>query len=414
VRKQFVFIAAFSMLSFVTNAQNKFALLVGINDYYEVKGIKSEVSLHGCVNDANSIRSLLIKKFGFESRNIDTIYDAQATRDNIIAGLKKKLAQCKPGDAMLFYYSGHGEYLLNAQELQDSVKRGMNQAMLTSDLYNYDDHLKCFLRDFTLKQYFNFFVDKKVVLTSIFDCCFSGNIAMATRGAAVSTKVRSVDLRELFGRLTANASNAQLLMDSINGMPASSVVAGCPTDSMGRIKDNLDSDGDGVPDCRDKEKFTDMQCFPVDADGVGNCPFDYLVQQFHNTLSKYDSAEFAKENVAQGAVVSERAFNAKAVLSISEKDTITRPVDRKNSRFLFLSGTTDIQIAFEFPDSVGVPHGFFTASLLRVYNKFPAATPAAVLFEKIKDDMGSYHRDQNPTLLSDPERKKNNLVGVRL
>lgn len=44
---------------------------------------------------------------------------------------------------------------------------------------------------------------------------------------------------------------------------------GCPVDTHGVT---ADTDGDGVPDCKDKEKLTQQKCFPVDADGVGNCP----------------------------------------------------------------------------------------------------------------------------------------------
>ncbi|WP_153796017.1 OmpA family protein [Foetidibacter luteolus] len=43
----------------------------------------------------------------------------------------------------------------------------------------------------------------------------------------------------------------------------------CPVDTHG-VK--LDTDGDGVPDCLDKEKLTQQQCFPVDSFGVGFCP----------------------------------------------------------------------------------------------------------------------------------------------
>jgi OmpA-OmpF porin, OOP family len=45
--------------------------------------------------------------------------------------------------------------------------------------------------------------------------------------------------------------------------------AGCPVDSHGV---SLDTDGDGVPDCKDKELITPTYCQPVDADGVGKCP----------------------------------------------------------------------------------------------------------------------------------------------
>ncbi len=411
--KQFVFTTLLYMLAFSIHAQNKYALIVGINDYYEVKGTKSDVSLHGSINDANSIRNLLINKFGFKKSNIDTIYNADATRDNIIAGLKRKLKQCKPGDAMVFYYSGHGVYLYNTDEKLDSVKRGMNQAILTSDLYNYDNHLKCFLRDFTLKEYFNLFVNKKIILTAIVDCCFSGNLAMAGRGEDLSEKTKSVEVMELMGRLTQNSDNPQLLIDSISEN-AQTIPSGCAVDSTGAIKDKTDSDGDGVPDCKDKERFTNKACFPVNDDGVGNCPVDYIFMQFHQAINKYDSAELEKTNKGSSPFTADKAFSATEVLTISEKDTIKRPVDRKNSRFLFISATTDLQKAVEFGDESGIVHSFFTASIIRVFNKCPVNTPVSALFQKIQDDMSTYHRNQNPTLYADPARKKNNLSGLTL
>ncbi len=45
--------------------------------------------------------------------------------------------------------------------------------------------------------------------------------------------------------------------------------SGCPVDSHGVTKD---TDGDGVPDCKDKELITPTYCQPVDADGIGKCP----------------------------------------------------------------------------------------------------------------------------------------------
>lgn len=42
-----------------------------------------------------------------------------------------------------------------------------------------------------------------------------------------------------------------------------------PVDTHGVSKD---TDGDGVPDYRDKELLTLQNCFPVDEDGIGNCP----------------------------------------------------------------------------------------------------------------------------------------------
>jgi OmpA-OmpF porin, OOP family len=45
--------------------------------------------------------------------------------------------------------------------------------------------------------------------------------------------------------------------------------AGAPVDTHGVSRD---TDMDGVPDYKDKELLTPQSCFPVNADGVGNCP----------------------------------------------------------------------------------------------------------------------------------------------
>lgn len=47
--------------------------------------------------------------------------------------------------------------------------------------------------------------------------------------------------------------------------------AGAAVDAHGR---SVDTDGDGVPDYKDKERLTPQKCFPVNNDGVGSCPDD--------------------------------------------------------------------------------------------------------------------------------------------
>lgn len=57
--------------------------------------------------------------------------------------------------------------------------------------------------------------------------------------------------------------------------------AGVPVDVRGVAKD---SDGDGVPDYKDKELLTAQKCFPVDADGVGNCPEPACCTELRNRI----------------------------------------------------------------------------------------------------------------------------------
>ena len=161
-----------------TKAQNKYAVIVGINEYYKSPGVLSEYALKGCVNDALSMNSLLMDKFGFDRNNNTVLLNSQATQTNTTKALMDVLEKAKAGDAVVFYFCGHGIYINNPRNMNDTVKAGYNQAICMSDLYAKD--YSFLMKDNTLKKIFNQFVAKKIILTTIFDCCYSGTIAMGT------------------------------------------------------------------------------------------------------------------------------------------------------------------------------------------------------------------------------------------
>ncbi|MFT3680840.1 MAG: caspase family protein [Ferruginibacter sp.] len=179
-RKLQLIVCVFFILSFsFASAQNKYAVLVGINQYYTKPGVPYYKVLQGCVNDALAIKAMLIQRFGFKESAVTTLFDGQATKENVLAALLDVVAKSKTGDAVVFYFSGHGVWMSNTDQspLDSKVKDGMNQAMVMSNLYA--ENLGCLFTDALIKNTFNKFVDKKVVLTSIFDCCFSGDLPMA-------------------------------------------------------------------------------------------------------------------------------------------------------------------------------------------------------------------------------------------
>ncbi len=57
---------------------------------------------------------------------------------------------------------------------------------------------------------------------------------------------------------------------------------GAPVDSHGVSKD---TDGDGVPDFKDKEVLTAKSCFPVNNDGVGSCPEPACCKEIKDMMS---------------------------------------------------------------------------------------------------------------------------------
>ena len=143
----------------IKNTKNNSALLIGINYF----GTDNE--LYGCVNDTNSIKSL-ISSYNFQKISILTDNnEKKPTRNNILEEFKNLLINSQSGDVLLFFYSGHGSYILDKN---NNEKTGKDQLIVPCDLNEIlDDELKNIIQ-LNLK--------KDVTLIALFDCCHSGSI----------------------------------------------------------------------------------------------------------------------------------------------------------------------------------------------------------------------------------------------
>lgn len=93
------------------DTRRKLALLVGINDY---SPIRKWEPLNGCVNDVELQKLLLTYRFGFNPKDIYTLVDREATREGILEAFEEHLIkQAKPGDVVVFHYSGHGSQVFD-------------------------------------------------------------------------------------------------------------------------------------------------------------------------------------------------------------------------------------------------------------------------------------------------------------
>jgi hypothetical protein len=118
---------AFAADQFVRQAnvtQRKRALLIGINQYAAKEDGNSQnigngwLPLHGCVNDVELQKELLIHRFGFAPQDIITLTDLAATRTNIANAITEHLvAQTLPDDLVVVHFSGHGSRLGNYNTL---------------------------------------------------------------------------------------------------------------------------------------------------------------------------------------------------------------------------------------------------------------------------------------------------------
>ena len=105
-------------------AAAKRALLVGINDYKSVPG------LQGSVNDVQTMREVLITRWGFQEANIRMVTDQAATRAGILAALEELVRTAGPNDTVYFHYSGHGSQV---EDLNGDEEDGLDETIVPVD-----------------------------------------------------------------------------------------------------------------------------------------------------------------------------------------------------------------------------------------------------------------------------------------
>ena len=148
---------------------DRYALVVGNNTY---PNFSAEQQLGGCESDARMVRDTLVSRIGVPAANVRTILGREATAQAILDGLRNMLKNSKPGDSVLFYYSGHGSQITddNGDEKDDRLdevlcpydfkflpgRRAQNAVV--------DDQLDEILTTMAKDREF----------VAVFDCCHSG------------------------------------------------------------------------------------------------------------------------------------------------------------------------------------------------------------------------------------------------
>ena len=157
-------------------ATPKYALLVGITDYSR-DGLPK---LDGCLNDVRDMRQSLIDNFGYKPENIRVLTNKDATRDGIAKAFRSQIganAALAPNGNFLFYYSGHGFQVndANGDEKLEDPNDTKDETFMAWDKDLVDDDVDTLCRETRGVKNFT------GALTVILDSCHSGT---ATRGAA--------------------------------------------------------------------------------------------------------------------------------------------------------------------------------------------------------------------------------------
>lgn len=147
----------------------RIALCVGIDAY-------PQRPLAGCVRDAR-LWSKTLASAGFQ---VNTLFDAQATRQSLVDNLERLVSGGRPGDILVFQYSGHGTQM--PDDDGDEVD-AFDEAFVPIDYgqgrFLLDDDIGVILSKLA----------PGAVLTLFMDCCHSGtNSRFAPLVRAVSTR----------------------------------------------------------------------------------------------------------------------------------------------------------------------------------------------------------------------------------
>lgn len=173
------------------------AFLVGINNYKDSK-------LNGCVNDVLLIYRTLSEKFDFNKADIDIITDEQATKKNILNGLKKLTTNLKPNDTIVFHYSGHGSQVVSNDWTATKEADGRDEILCSIDL-----DWKSPIRDNDLN---NIFANLKNNAIVLLDCCHSGT-GLRNSNKLTKSNISDVKSRFLAPPIENILSNPKISLD---------------------------------------------------------------------------------------------------------------------------------------------------------------------------------------------------------
>ncbi|MGH3983440.1 MAG: hemopexin repeat-containing protein [Pseudonocardiaceae bacterium] len=163
----------------------KKAYCIGIDDYGNQSApdmSMTTLNLKGCVNDAHDWANLLVRHYDFSVGDVTLLTDADATRANILKGIKSLMAGAQEGDVLVLTSSSHGFYTkdVSGDEQADDTDIGGG---FTRPPGSYDeaivpyDYPKLIIDD-ELRELFDG-IPTGVYLTFIADSCFSGSLTDA-------------------------------------------------------------------------------------------------------------------------------------------------------------------------------------------------------------------------------------------
>jgi hypothetical protein len=165
------------------------ALLIGVDLYQYIWP-----PLSGCVGDVEALAKLLVTQLQTPPDRVIKLTaghtgkekpEELATRDNIVAALRRLAAEAGPGEQVYVHYSGHG-MRNDGTVLPGYEADGRDEAIAPTDT-GYQDPAAYYLLDKELGWLIRQITDKGAFVTVVLDCCHS---ASGTRNLEQEVPVR--------------------------------------------------------------------------------------------------------------------------------------------------------------------------------------------------------------------------------
>ncbi len=154
------------MGAFTLNAQEKYALLIGINDYQSTK-IRD---LNYCEADAHYLKDMLFRYARFKEKNIKMLLGRDANYSNIKSEIYRLGNMASKNDLVFFYFGGHGT---RVPDTDDNEEDGLDEAFCPYDTEI--SNTATVILDDEIGHWFGRIKAEKIVV--VLDCCHSGGAA---------------------------------------------------------------------------------------------------------------------------------------------------------------------------------------------------------------------------------------------
>lgn len=188
-----------------------YLVLIGVNDYSFWN------PLHNAVRDCNDLAYVLTSQYQFEQENVITLFNHQATRENILELFEQLQEKVGENDNLLIYYAGHGFYDNGA---------GLGYWVPVDARLN---KVPDFIRNSTVHDYLRTVNSHHTLL--IADACYAGSLFSTSRGILNDSNrsrwaFTSGDIEKVWdGQPGENSPFARYLIRYLNNSEASTIRA---------------------------------------------------------------------------------------------------------------------------------------------------------------------------------------------